>query len=213
MRGRAGGLDLALKVDAQRPGFEGLKLGGIELAALDHLRQHDVAALHGALWVEYGVVVAVALEHADQRGALQHVKRLGRFVKVGARRHLNAKGVVEKRHGVEIGLQNFGLAVEGLDLQRGDGFFELAGERGCPADFLRVQVARQLLREGGAALAVARKSAERGRGGAPPVQAKVLIKAVVFGGNECGQNRRRHLLQRHPGAVGRFEFSQQPAIA
>ena len=155
VRRRAGGFDLALKINAQRPGFEGLKPGGVKLSALDHLRQHGVAALHGTLGVEHRVVIAVALEHAHQRGALQHVKLLGGLVKVGARRHLDAKGVVEKGHGVEVGRQNFGLAVEGLDFERSDGLLELAGERGRAAHLLRVQVARQLLCEGGATLAVA----------------------------------------------------------
>ncbi len=208
----AHGFDLPLEFDVQRPFFQRLVLACIKLLALDHLRQHGIAALHGALGVEHRVVVAGALEHADQRGALQQVELVGRFVEIGARRHLDADGVVEKGHGVEVGLEDFRLGIEGLDLQRGDGFLELAGEGGGAADFLRVQVARQLLRQGGAALPAARKSAQSGGTGAPPVQAVVLIKAMVFGGDQGHNDGGCDLVQRHPGAVGPLELSQQLAV-
>ena len=148
VRGRAHRFKLALKFNAQRPLFQRLKLASIELVALDHLCQHGVATLLGALGVEHRVVVTGALEHADQRGALQQVELRGRFIKVGARRHLNADRVVQKRHGVEVGLEDFRLGVERLDLERGDGFFQLAVERGRTANFFWIQVACQLLRQG-----------------------------------------------------------------
>ena len=39
-----------------------------------------------------------------------------RFVEVGARGHFDAEGVVKKRHGVEIGLEDLFFAVGMLDL-------------------------------------------------------------------------------------------------
>ena len=152
---RAHDLGLAFEVDAQRALLQGLELLGIELAALDHLRQHRVAAGLRALGVEHRVVVGRALEHADQRGAFQHIELVGRLVEIGARGHLDAVGVVQKRHGVEIGLQDLVLGIRRLDLERGDRLLELARQGARAADFLREQVACQLLGDGGAALRVA----------------------------------------------------------
>jgi hypothetical protein len=81
---------------------------------------------------------------------------VGRLVEVGARGHLDAERVVEEGHRVEVGLQDLVLGVDRLDLQRGDRLLGLAVQRHGAADLLRVQVARQLLRDGGAALRLPR---------------------------------------------------------
>ncbi len=179
---------------------------------LDHLRQHDVAALRGALGVEHRVVITGALEHADQGGAFQHVELVGRLVEIGARRHFNAVGVVQERHGVEVGLEDLVLGVDRLDLQRGDGLLDLARDRGRTADLLGVHVAGQLLRDGGAALQVAGEGLEHGRGGALEVDAVVFVEAVVFGGNQRGQHAGRHVGQLDPVAVGALEHGQLLAV-
>src|SRR3989344_5027143 len=151
-------LGLALEIDAQRAFLQGLQLLFFELAALDHLRQHGVAPCLGTLGVEHGVVVGRALEHADQRGAFQHVELVGRLVEIRARGHLDTVGVVEERHGVEVSLQDLVLGVRRLDLARGDRLLELAREglreHARAPDLLRNQVACQLLRDGGATLRV-----------------------------------------------------------
>jgi hypothetical protein len=212
MRGRALGLFLALEVQAQRAFLQGRQLGFGQLAVFDHLGQHGVAPLQGALGVEHGVVVARALEHAHQRGGLQRVELLGAFVEIGARRHLDAVGVVEEGYGVEVGLEDFVLGVERLDLQGRDGFLELAVERGCAADFFGIQVACELLREGGATLPIARGRAQHGAAQAPQINAKVVVEAVVFGGDQRFLDRRCNRIEPYPLAVRTLEKSQLLAI-
>ena len=128
---RPGRLDLPLEIQPQRPLGQRLDLGGLELAVLGHLGQHEIAAPQCALRMQHGVVGAGALEHADERGGLQHIQPFGGFVEIGARRHLDAEGVVEKRHGVEIGLEDLALGINRLDLEGRDRFLDLAREGGA----------------------------------------------------------------------------------
>ena len=210
--GGAFGDFLAFKVQAQRAGLEFVELGLGQHLALDHLAQHGVAALHGALGVAHRVVVAGAFEHAHQGGGFQHGELVGALVEIGARSHLDAEGVVEEGDGVEVGLQDLVLGVERLNLVGRHGLFELAGERGLAPYFFGVEVARQLLGDGGAALAVARQRMHHRGCGAAPVQAVVLIKTVVFGGDQRLHHIGRDLVQRHPAAVAAGEQGQLFAV-
>jgi hypothetical protein len=102
MGSEPGRLHLPLEINPQRTLGQRLQLGGLELAERGHPGQHEVAARHRALRVPHGVVRAGALQHADERGSLEHVQLLGGFVEIGARRHFDAEGVEEKRHGVQV---------------------------------------------------------------------------------------------------------------
>ncbi len=212
VRCRAFGDFLALEIQAQRAGLEPVELGFGQHLALDHLAQYGVAALHGALGVAHRVVVAGALEHAHQGGGFQHRELVGAFVEIGACRHLDAEGVVEKRDRIQIGLQDLVLGVERLDLVGGHGFLELAAERGVAPHFFRVEVARQLLGDGGAALAVPRQGVDDRGGGAAPVQPVVFVETVVFGGDQCLDHIGRNLGQRDPAAVAAGEQGQFLAV-
>ena len=212
MRCHAGGLFLALKVQPHGALFQALKLVVFQLAALDHLAQYGVAPGNGPVRVDDGVVVGIALEHAHQRGAFQHRQLGGGFVEICARRHLYAVGVVEKGHGVEIGLENLVLGVERLDLEGRDGFLQFAVDVARAADLCGVEVARQLLRDGGATLWIAIERMNDGSRCAGEVHAMVLIKAMVFCGDQRLHHGGRDLLQRHPLTVAALELAQQLAV-
>ena len=141
-------LDLPLKIQLERPLGQHLDPSLVERAVFGHLGQYQVAALHCTLRVLHRVVIARTLEHADQGGALQDIELVGRLVKIGARCHLDTEGVVEKRHGVEVSFENLALGIHRLDLQRRDGFLELARDGGGAADFFRIKIACQLLCDG-----------------------------------------------------------------
>ena len=212
VRRRPQRLGLPFKIHLERPFLQRLQLPGFQLLVLDHLAEHDVAALGGALGVDHRVVVAGALEHADERGAFQHIQRVGRLVKVGAGRHVDAVGVIEKGHGVEIGLQNFVFGVNRLDLQRGDELLELARQAPRTAHLLGIQVARKLLRDGRAALGISGKGVQHRRSGALEIHAMVLIKTVILGGDQRGNHIRRDVGQLDPVAVAALEHRQFLAI-
>ena len=177
-------LVLALKIELDRAFFERLKILVAELVVLVHLRQHGVAAVLRALGVVDRVVVAGALEHAHQGGRLDHVELARRFVEIGARRHLNAEGVVQKGHRVQVGFEDLVLGVGRFDLVCRHRLFELAVERAGAANFLGEHVARQLLRDGGAALGPAHGRVYDRAQGAAPVHAAVFVETVVLGGNQ-----------------------------
>ena len=183
-----------------------------EVPELDHLREHRIAALQGALRVEHRVVVAVALEHADQRGAFEHVEAVSGFVEVGARGHFDAVRVVEKRHRVQIGFEDLALGVKRFDLERGDRFLQLAREGLRAADLVRIKIARELLGDRRSTLAVAGKGMQRSGPGASPVETVMLVEAVIFGGDERVDHIRRDFREMHPLTVGRPEFGEQLAV-
>ena len=212
MRRRAGGFFLALKIKSHGAFFELVIFRLLELTTFDHLRHHGVASVQGAIGVDHRVVVGIALEHADQRGAFQHRELRGRFIEIGTRRHLNAKGVVEKRHGVEIGFENLFLGIERFNLEGRNRFFEFAVQIARPPDLGWIEVARQLLGNGRAALRVAVERVNDRTHGAREVHAVVLIKAVVFRGYQCLDDRGRNFFQRHPLAVTAFELGNLLAV-
>ena len=213
VRGQAQGFDLPLKINLERHFLERLKLGLRQLVVLDHLHQHDVAPRHSTFRVNHRVVVTGAFEHADQRGAFEHIEFVRRLVEIRARGHFNAIGVVQKRHGVQVSLQNLVLGIDRFDFQRRDGFLELARERGLAANFLGEQIARQLLREGRAALQVALDGMQHGRRGSRQVHAVVLVETVVFGSNQRAHHMGRDVGQLDPFAVGPLEDGQFFAIS
>ena len=212
VRRHANGFVLALKIQLDGALLQRLKVFVAELVVLVHLRQHGVAARLGALRVVDRVVVAGAFEHAHQGGGLDHVQLAGGFVKVGARRHLNAKGVVEEGHGVEIRLQNLVLGVGRFNLVRGDCLFELAVERAGAPDFLGEQIARQLLGNGRSALGLAHQGVDHRAARAAPVHAAVLVKTVVFGRDQRIDDIGRNVFQRHPLAVRALVLRQHLAV-
>jgi hypothetical protein len=212
MRGRPRGFRLPLEVDTQGLPAERVELRLSQFLAPDHLFQHRVAALQGSLGIEHRVVVTVALEHADQRRALQYIELVGRGIEIGACRHLDAVGVVEEGHGVEVGFEDFVLAVDGLDLQRRDRLLDLARQRLVPADRLGVEVAGKLLGEGRTPLAIAAEGVERGSRGASPVETEMVVEAVIFRGDQGVDDLWRNLGESHPLPVGLLELGQFPAI-
>ena len=212
MRRHARGFLLTLEVQTHGAFPEALELIVLELAALDHLAQHGVAPGNRAVGVDHRVVIGIALEHAHQRGAFQHREPGGRFVEIGARGHLYAIGVVEKGHGVQIGLENLVLGVERFDLEGRDRLLELAVHIAGAADFRGIEIARQLLGDGGAALGIAAKGVDDRPHGAREVHAVVLVETMVFGGHEGLDHGGRNLLQRHPLAVAALELADQLAV-
>ena len=203
---------LAFEIELERPRGQRLKLRRIELAEARHLAQHQVAPLQRPLRVEHRVVGAGALEHADQRCAFEHVELAGRLVEIGARGHLDAECVVQEGDRVQIGLEDLVLAVDRLDLQRRDGLPCLAGDGRGAADLVRIQVPRELLGDGRAALQIAAQRGERGRRDAQEVDAVVLVEPPVLGRDQRVDDVRRNAAQPDPLAIHAPVFGQHHAV-
>ena len=202
----------ALERQHQRRRLEQLVARWLQVAVLDHLRHHQVAALARALGVAHRVVALRALEHADERGALRGVELRGRLVEVGACRHLDAAHVVEKRRDVQVALQNLLLAAGALQAQRGDRLAQLAVQARLVADFLREEVARELLGQCRAALKAAVQDCPDRADDARRVEAAVLVEAVVLGRDQRVDQVGRHVFERHGRLVGGGEAPDHLAV-
>jgi hypothetical protein len=209
MRRVAARFKLPLEVELDRPALQRRIAGFAQHAAPDHLRQHHVAPRGGAFDIEHRVVIAIALQHADQRRAFEHAQFRRRLVEIGARCHFDAECVVQEGHRVQVVFQDLFLGECMLDLQRGDGFLELAGDRALAPDFFRIQVARKLLGNGRSALHIAAQGAQQCAGGPIEVDTVMLVEAVVLGGDQRARHMRRDPVQRHPFAV-EAAISRQP---
>ena len=202
----------ALEAQAQRLGLPRVYLGGRRAAGHLELGQHHVAPRQRALGALLGVVGRCAFEHAHERGRLGRGQLGGRDREVGLRRALDADGVVQERHRVEVQLEDLVLVVDALDLERRDGLFELARDAARAADALREQVARELLRECRATLRRARQRAHDRADGAAQVHAAVRVEAAVLGGDERLHDGLGDLVQAHPVAPGALEERQFGAV-
>ena len=212
VRRLAGQVDLAFEIQAQRLVLESVEFGLREDVVPGHLAQHGVAALPRALGIEHRVVVAGALQHSDEGRAFQHVQFLRRLVEIGARGHFDAVGVVQERHRVEVGFQNLLLAVDPLDLQGGDRLLDLAGPCRGAADFLGVEIAGELLRQGRPAFALAAQGAQQGGYRALHVHSVMFVEAMVLGGDQRFDHMGRDVGEFDPLAVGPPEDRQFLAV-
>ena len=84
--------------------------------------------------------------------------------------------------------------------------------RALAADVLRIQIARELLGESGTALRIADEGAQEARRGAQQINAVVVVKTVVFGGDQAVDDMGRDLIQPDPLAVHRLKSREAPAI-
>jgi hypothetical protein len=184
----------------------------VEHARLQHLPQHDVAPCQRALRVRHGVVVRRPLQHADERGRLRFVELGRRLVEIRVRRRLDAVRVVQERHGIQVGFEDFRLAVGVLDLEGGDEFLHLAVDVARPPDLVAEHIARQLLCDRGAALRIALQVGHQRAADAGEVDAVVVVEAVVFRGDEGVDDVRRHLRQRHLHLHALLETGQLAAV-
>ena len=91
-------------------------------------------------------------------------------------------------------------------------FLDLARDAGGAADLVRIQVARQLLRDRRAALQIPLQGIEQCADGAAKVDAVVLEEAVVLDGYQCIDRVRRDLVQRHPLPVQLLVLRQFAAV-
>ncbi|MNN36540.1 hypothetical protein D3C81_1504410 [compost metagenome] len=180
-------------MQAQRPLHQLLVARLVDDVVLAHLPQHHVAALQRAFWIADRVVVIRALEHANQGGAFQDIEARRGLVEIGAGRHLDAVGVVQERHRIQIRFEDFRLAVGGLDLEGRDQLLQLAVQVARATDFFGEHIARELLRDGGTALGVTARRVQDGARRAREIDAVVVVETVVFRRDQCADHVRRNL--------------------
>ncbi len=130
-----------------------------------------------------GVEEVGPFREPGQKGALRRPEGVRRFSKIRLRRQLDAPGAAAEIHGIEIELENLGLAQRLFHPRRHDHLADLALVGEVIAD---QQVLRDLLGDGRAALRPAGpgKVADEGPDQAMLVDPFVLIEALVLGCDE-----------------------------
>ena len=104
-----------------------------EIAHLNQAVEDVIPAVLGGLPVVFRVQGARRLNHAGEHRAFLRGELLGRLVKVGLRRRLDAIGVAPVVDGVEVGVEDLFLGPLVGHLHRVDQLTHLAGVRVCVA--------------------------------------------------------------------------------
>ena len=132
--------------------LEGIMSRLSDVAALEHLVEHHIAALAAALRHTDGIEQRGILAHAHQDSTFVHREIAGLLAEIGASGRLDAHGVVKEIEVVEIHCDDFLLGVIALELQGNhplDGLLEQTLE-GAPGSGT-VELLGQLLRDGATA--------------------------------------------------------------
>ena len=175
-------------------------LGIVDIALLVHLAQDRLLTLLIVLPVIEGVVIRRQIRDADDRGALGKRQLRHVLAEIGLRRGLYAEAALAEIHGVEVPFHDLLLVVLLLKPQRGEYLRELALDRDL---FLTGQVLYELLGDGRAAVAALAAGEDRDEraGGAVPVNALMLIEALVLDGDQRLFHVPRDLVIVDPDAV------------
>ena len=171
-------------VEHERLGDGGVVLLLGDVAAVEHVGEHGVAALEGKVGVDRGVVGGGRLRQADEGRGLGEREVGAGLVEVGLGRRLDAVAVAPEEDGVEIHHEYLVFAVHLLELQGDVGLAHLARERLLELLVLEHRVADELLGDGRRALAAAGDLHHDGAQDAAQVDALVRVEALVLGVDE-----------------------------
>ena len=172
----------------------------VDIALLVHLAQDRLLTLLVVLPVIERVIIRGQVRDADDRGALGKRQLRHVLAEIGLRRGLHTEAALAEVHGVEVPLHDLLLIVLLLKLQCGEYLRELALDRDL---FLTGQVLYELLGDGRAAVAALAAGEDRDErtGSAVPVNALVLIEALVLDGDQRLFHIPRDLVIVDPDAV------------
>jgi len=187
-------------------------LGASEMPLVEHLSQHEVASPFGYIRFAHRVVARRGPDDSGKQRALRYRERLGLLAEVALRSALDAISPVAKVHGVEIETEDLFLADLDLELIGENRLADLARKR--PLAVGEEQL-RELLRDGASALfdlSRLRVAAQSARD-AVDVDAVMLVKALVFDGDDCRGKMRAHARQGYDLAVfDAMPFRQHTAV-
>ena len=173
-------------------------------ALLGHQIQYQVTPCGGAFRVAARVVVGGALDHPYQQRnlmQLQLLQRLGKVILTGQAKAVHcAVAVLTEEYLIEVGLEDFFLAVMQLQQHRHHGLKALADN---VAISCQVKIFHQLLGQGTAALtqAAAGQVDEHGAGNALGRHAKMLEELAIFHCHQRVHQIRRSLIQTDQNTV------------
>ena len=114
---------------------------------------------------------------------------------------------------IEVELEDFFLVVLRFDLPGDLRFLDFPHDAFLARDFFREDVARQLHRDGGKALRVpVDRRADNDASRAVPVDAGVLVEALVLGGDEGILHDLGNLVDLDEGAALKTQLGDEPSV-
>ena len=151
------------------------------------------------------VVIGRVLAHTHQCCGLLNVQILRVFIKIYLAGHLDAHGIVQEVELVEVHLDDLVLGIIALEFN-GDNPLDGLLQRALKdvVGFGRIQLLGKLLSDGTAttgALLAHDDALDDGAADCPDVDARVLVKTGILGGNQGLCQERRHLVKIHIDAV------------
>ena len=138
------GWEIAALHGADRLGAFRLVGGGVDMAVLEHLPQHEIAPREQPVAIAHGVVIRRRLGQRRQRRRLVRGEIRKRLVEVGLRRRSDAVRVLPEKDLVEVKLEDLLLAQRGLHAGGEDDLLDLAFR---PAIAGEQEVLHHLLRD------------------------------------------------------------------
>jgi len=158
--------------------------------------------LDGALGESNGIVAGGRLRKRGESRGFGEVQIADGLPKVPLRCRFDAVRAVAEIDLIEVELENFLLVVLRLDLARDFRFLDLADDGFFARDLLGEDIARELHRYGRKPLRIAvDRRAQDHADGAMPVDAGVLVEALVLGVDERILNDLRDLVDLHQRAA------------
>ena len=157
-----------------------------DIFLVEHFAENDLLALLVLFGVDIRVVDRGVIRNADERSALGKVELAHALAEIDLRRRLHALAVFAQRDDVEIQLHDLLFRIFLFQLQRAENFHQLAahGHLVAPGN-----VFDELLGNGRAArLALTEEHLDARLHGRKPVDALMILKALVLDGN-AGMNQ------------------------
>jgi hypothetical protein len=172
----------------------GLERAGLEPALVAHERQHQIASLCRPLRRRARRIAGWRTDQRCQQRRLVRLEFGGALAEIAARRRLDAVVALAEVHGIEIGLEDPGLAVALLQARCDQDLAQLPLVRPVGRKYHR---ARQLLRDGAAPFTDAARPevSPRGRHDAPRIDSAVRVETPVLDGQQRLDHVRRHTLE------------------
>ena len=194
-----------------RLGARGLGLLGLEVAGLDHVAQHQVAAAQRQVGVGDRRPASGRLREPSDHRRLGQRQLIEPLVEVAARRRTDAVGSVAQKDLVEIDLEDRRLAQLGLHAHRQDRFANFAFDR---ALLILQEALGDLLCDRRAALHDGARADVRLHRAREPaeVDATMLVEAAILGRQERGDQRCGDVFELRVGTMLARELGEQRAV-
>jgi len=186
----------------------------VDKPILAHQLEDGIAPLDRALGEANRVVACRRLRKRGESRCLSQIQVANRFAEVSLRRGFYTVGTVAEVDLIEIELEDFLLVVLRLDRAGDLRFLDLADDALLTRDLLGKDIARELHRDRGESLRVSVQGRpNHNADGAVPVDAGVLVEALVLGADKCLLHDLGDLVDLHQCSALEAELGDESSVS